>query len=49
MRLPLLMSDLDTLTDTRKQHRVIANDIATAHRGEADGLTVTLARHPSRP
>ena len=40
------MGDLDALAGAREQHRVLADDVAAADGGEADGAPVALARVP---
>ena len=39
------MRDLDALTRARKQHRVVAHNVATPNGGKTDGRRVTLTRH----
>ncbi len=38
-----LVGDFDALARAREQHRMVAHDVAAAHRGEADGGRIALA------
>src|ERR1035437_7563389 len=40
-----LVRDLDTFADSGKQHRMIADDIATANGGETDRRRIAFAGH----
>src|SRR5271169_2277642 len=42
---PRLVRDFDALADAGKQHRMVADDVAAANRGKADGGRIAFARY----